>query len=376
MENKKSVWGWVIAIIVILVIVGLVVSKKPAESGVVKIGVITPITGSGAGVYHEPLKKGIDIALAEINKNGQKVEVVYEDDQLDAKLSLSAYNKLKAEGIKYFVLNGSPSAGVVGPLVKQDGNLSMVPSALLTSYKDDSPLTCRIALTADNYGPAFTDLLLNKLGKKKVATLISNTEGAVAILNVFKDKFETAGGKVVLQETFEKDAIDFRTQITKIKADKDVEAVVIINWSNTIETMLKQMKDLGLNVPIIGDSPTIKNSALKNMALAEGVTFLDYSFATDAVNMTVTTKNFIGEYSKLYGAMPTVQAVQGYDLMKIMAYAIANSDSKNPASTADFIINDIKNYHLAGGDFSFDKSCEAKRDITVRKILDGKIVSF
>lgn len=369
--RKNIILVLALAVIIVLVVV-LSPSKKGFDAGVVKIGVISPVTGSGAGVYHEPLKKGIDIALAEINKDSKKIEVVYEDDKLDSKLSLSAYNKLKAEGVKYFVLNGSPSASVVGPLVKKDGNFSMVPSALLLSYKDDSPLTCRMALTADNYGPAFTDLFINKLGKKKVATLISNTEGGVAIQKVFKEKFESAGGKIVEEELFDKDAIDFRTQILKIKTNKDVEALVIINWSNTIETMLKQIKDQGLNVPIFSDSPTIKNSALKNLSLAEGVTFFDYSFSTSDSDTSLISEQFIKEYSaRNNGDKPTIQAAQGYDLMKIITIAMENSDVNKPSSVANYIVNDIKDIQFAGGKFSFDNSCEAKREIATRKVVNG-----
>jgi len=369
---KKHIILVLALVVIVIVTIVLIPSKKGFEDGVVKIGIISPVTGSGAGVYHEPLKKGIDIALAEINKDGKKVEVVYEDDQLDSKLSLSAYNKLKNEGVKYFVLNGSPSASVVGPLVREDENFSMVPSALLLSYKDNSPLTCRMALTADNYGPAFTDLFMNKLGKKKVATLISNTEGGVAIQKVFKEKFELAGGKVVVEELFDKDAVDFRTQILKIKANKDVEALVIINWSNTIETMLKQIKDLGLNVPIFSDSPTIKNAALKNLSLAESVTFLDYSFSTSDSDTSPISEQFIKEYSaRNNGDKPTIQAAQGYDLMKIITLAMENSDVSKPSSVANYIVNDIKDMQFAGGKFSFDNSCEAKREIATRKVVNG-----
>ena len=373
---SKKIVLWIILALGIVVGVWYVQRDNGpiSNDGPVKIGIITPMTGSGAGVYHEPLKKGIDIALAEINKDGPKVEVVYEDDQLDSKLSLSAYNNLKLKGIKYYILNGSPSASVVGPEIVKEGYFSMVPSALLTSYRDSSPLTCRIALTADNYGPAFTDLLMKDMGKKNVATLISNTEGGMAIFKVFKEKFEAAGGKVVQEETFGKDDTDFRTQITKIKANKLAEAVVIINWSTTIETMLKQMKEQGLDLPIISDSPTIKNSALKNMTLANGVTFLDYSFAADDAQASDMSKNFVAQYASANnGDTPSIQAAQGYDVMKLISYALANAKDQSPSTVASYFVAKIKNYPSAGGNFSFDKSCEALRDITVRKVADGRI---
>ena len=362
--------------LVVIVLAGAVmVSRNQTTLGPVKIGVIGPVTGSSAGVYYEPLKKGIDIALAGINKSGTKLAVVYEDDQLDGKLSVSAYAKLKAEGVRYFILNGSPAAAAVAPLIKADGNVSMVPSALLTAYKDDSPLTCRIALTADNYGPAFTDLFLNKLDKKQIVTLVSNTEGAMAIYNVFKEKFEAAGGQIVQAETFGKDDIDFRTQITKIKANKKAEAIVVINWSSTIVPMLTQIKELGLTLPIFGDTGTIKNAAIKDLTLANGITFLDYSFTTDGNNVSGIAQKFISDYASLNGGSKTsIQALQGHDSVSILAHALAQADAKNPTSVANYIVNNIKDYELAGGKFSFNSTCEADRDIAVRQVVNGEIV--
>jgi len=59
--------------LIVIVLIGIVVfSTKPVESDIIKIGVIGPVTGSSAGVYYEPLKKGIDIALAEITIYGDK----------------------------------------------------------------------------------------------------------------------------------------------------------------------------------------------------------------------------------------------------------------------------------------------------------------
>jgi branched-chain amino acid transport system substrate-binding protein len=371
---------WVIAIVVIILIIagvwylGVKSTTAPSvETGPIKIGVISPMTGSAVGVYHEPLKKGIDIALQEIGEDS-KIELIYQDDQLDAKQALSAYNLLKMQGVKYFILNDSPAAATVGPEIVKDGNFSLVPSALVPSYKDESPLTCRIALTADNYGPALAELVFNKLGKKKVASIYPNSEGSVAVEKAFREKFESLGGQVIREETFVKEDSDFRTQLTKIKGSKEVEAIVVMNWFSTVELMFKQMKELAINKPVISETWTIKNKDLKDLSLVDDVSFVDYSYSSEETNLSAVAKGFVVAYEQAYGEKPGLQSVQGYDTMRLLAHAIKNTNPVSPSALANFFVANVKNYQLAGGSFSFNDTCEVSRDIVIRKVKDGKFI--
>ena len=61
------------------------------EDEVIKIGVVLPLTGTAAN-YGIDTKKGIDLALEEINKvgvYGKRIDLIYEDDKCKAKEALS-----------------------------------------------------------------------------------------------------------------------------------------------------------------------------------------------------------------------------------------------------------------------------------------------
>ena len=86
---KKSAW-LTITVIVVLIVIAFVAKNK--NTGQVKIGVITALTGSsGVSTYGVPLKSGIDLALKEIDPKGTKYQLVYEDYALDTKQALPAY---------------------------------------------------------------------------------------------------------------------------------------------------------------------------------------------------------------------------------------------------------------------------------------------
>ena len=66
-------------------------SKKDTEG--IKIGCITPLSGEGA-TYGEATKRGIDLAIEEINNkngiNGKVVQVIYVDDQMKPQIATNA----------------------------------------------------------------------------------------------------------------------------------------------------------------------------------------------------------------------------------------------------------------------------------------------
>ena len=67
------------------------------EAGEMKIGVLTPLSGEGA-TYGEATKRGVDLAISEINiqggVNGKKVRIVYEDSQISPQVGTKAIQKL------------------------------------------------------------------------------------------------------------------------------------------------------------------------------------------------------------------------------------------------------------------------------------------
>ncbi|NYZ78002.1 ABC transporter substrate-binding protein, partial [Candidatus Micrarchaeota archaeon] len=71
----------IIAIVAIAAIVMLSISPQPKEE-TVKIGILTPLTGSLAE-YGYNAKRGIELAAGEINKNGgingKQIQLFFED---------------------------------------------------------------------------------------------------------------------------------------------------------------------------------------------------------------------------------------------------------------------------------------------------------
>jgi branched-chain amino acid transport system substrate-binding protein len=376
---KKIIWA-VIVVIIIIVIASLV-WKKP--EGVV---VTEPIKIGGAYILSGPQsligelqKNASQMAIDEINAaggiNGRQLELVLEDSTYEPKTALSAYESLKLKGAKYIIADGSPVVSAIRPAAVADGNLVFSSGATTPGYFDNSNLSCRIALTAKNFGPGFTELLQKK-GYKNVVALLPDNEYGRGLADEFTKAFTPTGGKIVSIEFYNASptAGDYRTNITKLKSvQSQADAMVVVQVANTVEAMLQQIKDLGWTKPMVSDYYMIQNPALKNLSLANGIDFVDYQYSRDDLPTESTvSKTFKANYASKFGSTPVYLGAGHYEIVKILAEGLRNAGD-DTQKVADYI-SKIKNYEGVTGKLSFNDDCEVSRDLVFRTVKDGKIV--
>lgn len=363
-----------IGIVVLLLIVIILLRSSSSISGdPIKVGVITDLSSTAAGVYGIPLKQGIELAMSEIDPSGDKFEVIFEDYKLESKLALPAYSSLKLRGVRIFIVDGSSGISILAPEAKRDGNIILNPSSFIPTYKDGNPLTCRIAMTTDTYAPAYADFIINKLKKKNVALLLPNVEAGVALRDSISNEVLKAGGDIVFSELYLKDTTDFRAEITKLKAVKDVEVIIALNYYKSVSSMFQQFNDLSLNKQVITDDWTVSNSALVDLSLVNGAYFVGYPYSGDNPK-TDLEKQFFDKYNKKYGATPKLEGLMGYDLLSLINLAVSKKGSSEPESISSYLTSEIRDYNGASGNLSFNSDCEVERNAIFRKVDGMKFI--
>ncbi len=376
---KKTLWIVVAIVVVVLIVVG--VSKKGAESDTIKIGGSVTLTGPVAAIG--TLQKNvITMAVDEINAaggiNGKKVELILEDNGYDPKMAINSYQALKLKGAKYIVADGSPVVGSIRPLVIKDGNFIFAPVATTPGYFDGSDLSCRIALTSKNFGPGFAQLL-GKKGYKNVVVLLPDNEYGRGLSDEFNKAYTANGGKILATEFYDATAAggDYRTNLTKLKAfQSTADAMVFVQAANTIEPMLKQIHELGWKKALVSDYYTlVQNPALKDLSLANGIDFVDYTYSRDTLPTdSDAVKTFKANYTAKYGSSPVLLVAANYDVVKLIAEAIKNAGD-DPQKVGDYISH-LQNYQGITGTLSFNSDCEVSRDMVFRSVVDGKVVDL
>ncbi len=345
--------------------------KQPEE---IKIGAILPLTGEAAK-YGDAAKKGIDLAIEEINSaggiKGKKVQAVYEDSQGDPKLGVAAMHKLVTVD-KVSTAIGDLFSSVtlaIAPLANKNKIVLLSPASSSPKITDAGDYIFRNCPSDVYEGSIMANYAYNKLGYRNVVLLYINNEYGVGIKDVFKKNFSEKGGVVVAEETFDQNATDFRSQLTKIKKATS-EAIYLVGYKE-MGYILKQAKEIGIRTQFLStvmfEDPEILKIA-KNAA--EGVIYSASAFDPKSENTVI--QNFVKSFEEKYNQVPDIFAGLSYDATKIMSIAITQGGySGEGIKTAMY---NVKNYPGVAGETSFDANGDAILSPIIKQVKNGKFV--
>lgn len=361
---------WAIAFILVLFFVGC--TKK---EDVTKIGALLSETGSGAP-YGKDNRRGVELAAEELNAHGgvdgKRVEVIFEDDQTQAKLSSAAMTKLITQDKVKVVIGSTVSSCTLAdaPIANREKVVLISPGASSPKISDAGDFVFRNWISDALEGSRMAEYMYTQDRFKKIAILYINNEYGVGLRNVVEEKFVKLGGNVALVESFEQDATDFRTQLAKVKTAK-TDALYLAGYYQEMANLLNQAKAIGLNIPIRScvtfEDPELLKIAGKN---AEGVVYSSPYF--DLQDTSRTFVAFLEKFRARFETDPGSFAAHGYDAMMIVANVIRSTGTGGEA-IRDGLYR-IKDYPGVSGVTTFDSSGDVSKPIAIKSVRDGKFI--
>ncbi len=291
----------------------------------IKIGVAEALTGNAAQ-YGVPIRKGFELAVSEINGsggiNGQKIELIVEDEQGKKEEAINVFKKLIFQD-KVLMLFGptlSNSAQASDPVAQGAKVVVFGTSNTADGITSIGNYVFRNSVTEADILPVTLKVAAQKTGLKKVAVLYGNDD---IFTKSGYDNFKKALGglkiPVTTTETFAKGDVDFKPQLTKIKAS-NADAIVMSALVAEGAPAMVQARQLGIALPFIGgngmNSPKVFDLAKDNSDN------LWVGSPWSIENPAAENKRFIAAYQKAHGALPDQFAAQAYDAMYIVAEAL------------------------------------------------------
>ncbi len=291
----------------------------------IKIGVAEALTGNAAQ-YGVPIRKGFELALSEINGrggiNGQKIELLVEDEQGKKEEAINVFKKLIFQD-KVLMLFGptlSNSAQASDPVAQGAKVVVFGTSNTADGITSIGNYVFRNSVTEADILPVTLKVAAQKTGLKKVAVLYGNDDiFTKSGYDNFKKALETLKIPVTTTETFAKGDVDFKPQLTKIKAS-NADAIVMSALVAEGAPVMVQARQLGIALPFIGgngmNSPKIFDLAKDNSDN------LWVGSPWSSENPAAENTRFIAAYQKAHNAVPDQFAAQAYDAMYIVAQAL------------------------------------------------------
>ena len=220
-----------------------------AEGGV-KLGVILPLSGDVANVG-TACRNAIEMSREALSPEVRgKLDVVFEDDAMQAKNTVTAWSLLlNRDRVNAVMSFSSGCSKAVSPLADQRG----VPVIAIAS--DPKIVEGRKEVVNFWVTPeAEAQEALSELRRrdwKRIVRISTIQDGVVAVLAAF-DRENKNQAAILLDEQFAMESRDFRTFINKVKGLEGVDAIFAELMIGQIGLFAKQTRELGVTLPLFG----------------------------------------------------------------------------------------------------------------------------
>jgi branched-chain amino acid transport system substrate-binding protein len=350
---RKKVWIPIVAVIAVVSLLWFVAGRRRQPTEPLKIGAILSMTGDAAS-YGDMMKKGMDLAIEEINTgggvNGVQMQLVYEDSQFDPKQAVNAFMKLtNVDGVKVITgITGSKNALAVVPNALRQKVViidALSSSPKLTEFGGEYYF--RVMPSDFLAGHFIADKSYQK-GQRKAGVFYANDDWGRGILNSAQSKFHSLGGQVAASESIEPGVKDFRSIIRKILiADPDI--IWLFAYAPEAGQIVKQLREQKSSIPVIG-SDNLSAGEFTNVGPenVEGV-----KFVLPVEGEGKAYDEFRERFKNKYGESPSINSIKSYDTVKLAAEAIKKAGYD--AGKISRYLKEEQDFTGASGRITFDE---------------------
>jgi ABC-type branched-subunit amino acid transport system substrate-binding protein len=349
-----------------------------ADEQVVKIGVSGPLSGANAFAGKDD-ENGVRLAVEELNAQKLKVagkvvrfELVSEDDQGDPKAGVNVAQKFADAGVK-FVL-GPYNSGVAIPASRVYNDNGMLMSTVGTNPKitrSGYANVFRIVASDSQVGASMAAYAAKELKLKNVGVIDDRTAFGAGIAAEFVRQAKASGVTVAGHEFTNDKASDFTAILTRLKARK-IDAVFFGGYAPQAAPMARQMKQLGMNVRLLGGDTLCSPEMAKLGGDAVGANVL-CAQAGAMLDKQAGGPAFKAKYRQRFKREPDVYAPSFYDQTMFIAQAMRGANSVDPSVVGAAL--HATSYNGVVGNYAYDVAGNLKKTaVTVYTFKDGALM--
>ena len=352
-------------------------SSTEGNANEAKIALLTTTTGAAAA-YGESIKNGAELAVSQINgdANNVKINLLVEDTKGDKNEAINAMNKViskdKVVGVIGPMLSGEMMAA--GPIANKNKVVALGTSTTAEGITDIGEYVFRNAVPESLAVPTAIKEAHKVLGFKTAAIMYSNNnDQMVSVNNVARKTLEAAGVQIIATETFADKDTDFSAQLTKIQQAKP-DIIVVASLYQEGALIMKKMRELGMNEPVIGSNGFNSPAFIKNAGVAANGAIVGTPWFPNKDDIKV--KDFRKAYTEKYGHEPDQFAAQAYDAVYMVEAALKKSGSTTDRAKFKEALKNITDFVGVTGSFKFNDKRDPDMDVQVLQIKNGQFESL
>ena len=316
-----------------------------AQGGVIRLGTLTPLTGSG-GNYGPSMLKAMQWVAGEINAAGgvlgRKIELVSEDDQTNPEAGVRAARKL-IDLDKVAAIMGTWASAVttaVAPLCWESKTfLTTVSGSDTITLLPHQGYLVRTQPNTQLQGRKFAEFMVAQ-GSKRVAILAVQAPFALPTQKVVGEELKKRGSELVAAVVYDKDKTTFRSEIDQaLKARPDM--IYLNGYTPDVTIVLKDLYKAGYTGAKIAQAYAVNQKLLS--ALPPEVTDGTFTIAPSPAIESAA-------YRRLAQALGSDDldpySCQTHDHISLVALAIAHAKGE---ATGTAIRDHVRKISQGGG---------------------------
>jgi len=313
--------------------VGLPVCAVAQDASVIRIGVVTPLSGTYAGIGQQ-VKWGLDLAAAQLNASGgilgRKLELIYEDEEANPAVAVQKAEKL-FQVSKVDFLTGTVNSGstlAVGQVAERNARLMATTVSFADSITGDkcSPNVFRVNARAGMQSAALADWMASTRPNANVFYLGPDYEMGRSTVAAFKSAAEGKGAKTAGEVFAPLDNKDYSPFFGQIRAARPTVLYTSVAGNDTVR-LFNQMSEFGVsnNIQIVGASGTVTSQNLPAIGKAANgfVTGVGYSPLLDSPE----NKKFIADFQAAAKTQPDLYGADSYGVLFFYKAAVEKAKS-------------------------------------------------
>lgn len=304
-------------------------SRRAAKAkGDIVIGVVQ------TSVFSNFFLEGINLAVGEINDQGgilgRKIRTIIYDDMQDPVIG---------EQVAIKLANNADVVAVVGHV----NSITAIPASVIyektgitfISYGAKDPdmtrysgnFTFRNIPTQKDFG--YQMARFSHAAKlKKTVVFYERGASHQSLADIFKEKATAMGIEIIVTRSYFNWADDFKEMIAQLKKEYEFDSVLISGTMPTAAKLVKQLREMGVTVPIIGGDGLDSSDLYAIAGRASEGLIVPTVFYPEYPNKL--TRDFVRRFQSKYDLTPDTWAAQGYDAISLIAHAIEESGSAVP----------------------------------------------
>lgn len=369
-----------LGVMVSFLMMALVLSGCSSTSDNIKIGVNLELTGP-VSVYGIPERKGMELALAQINEAGgvlgKQLEFIFYDNEYDNAKAVENAIKFATQDNVVAMLGpatSSPSLAV-GAIAKEYEIVNFTPSATAAGVTMDgdvaNPWVYRASFIDPFQGLVVANFATNDLDATKAVVMYSDSSDySVGLAESFTEKFEENGGEVVSTVTYTDVDNDFSAQLTRV-ANEDFDVIFVGDYAERGALIVRQAREMGLDIPILGpdgfDTPDFND-------LAGGADNVNDVYFVNHFSILLEDPkvvDFIEDYREMHGEDPNALSALAYDAVYMLVKAIELADSEDPQAIRE-AFESFPKFSGVTGDIVFDEFNNPVKSAVMVELVNGQ----